>query len=119
MNYYEKEHICTPETCPFGDAYYVSAIDDLKNHFLMAGPYSSHTEALSHLNEALKIADSKDGRAWFMSWGTLRLLDGTQPVGRLQKAGLMPVDPVAEKQIKEARFQKAIKLAEALCARTP
>jgi hypothetical protein len=67
------EHVCTPETCPQG-RYFVTAIDAGATHY-MAGPYPEHAAALADVDKALKIADKHDGRAWFMSWGTVRMVD--------------------------------------------
>lgn len=64
-------HTCTPESCPPGDSYFISAVDG-NHHFYMAGPYQTHAEALANVNRALEIARKHDGRAWFMSWGTCR-----------------------------------------------
>ncbi len=82
------DHVCIPESCPEPGKYFVSAADAGKV-WLMAGPYLTHKEALSKVDAALKIADKHDGRAWFMSWGTVRMPDDTSEIGRLQKAGLL------------------------------
>lgn len=49
--------------------YYVSAIDG-RRRYLIAGPYPTHSEALARVNPVLHEADRRDGRAWFMAWGT-------------------------------------------------
>lgn len=49
--------------------FYVSAIDGRRRH-LVAGPYPTHAEALALVDMVLKLADSRDPRAWFMAWGT-------------------------------------------------
>jgi len=67
------DHVCTPETCPQG-RYFVTAIDAGATHY-MAGPYPEHTAALADVDKALKIADKHDPRAWFMCWGTARIID--------------------------------------------
>ena len=82
------EHICTTETCPETGGYYVSAIDAGRT-FLMAGPYQTHAAALADVNKALRIADKHDGRAWFMSWGTVQKIDGDLKPGSLNKYGLL------------------------------
>ena len=49
--------------------YYVSAIDGRKKH-LVAGPYGTHEHALARVKPVRAYADSVDGRAHFMAWGT-------------------------------------------------
>lgn len=86
------EHICNSESCPTG-RYFVTAMDAGKT-FYMSGPYSSHVAALADVDKALKIADKHDGRAWFMSWGTVRITDDSyRPnlVGTLNKAKLLEI----------------------------
>jgi hypothetical protein len=86
----DAKHICSPESCPTG-RYFVTAVDAGKTHF-MAGPYTEHSAALADVQKALKIADKHDGRAWFMSWGTVRLTDDSYRVGMvgtLNKHGLI------------------------------
>jgi hypothetical protein len=83
-------HTCTSDSCPDTGSYYVSATD-AGTVWLMAGPYQTHCDALAQVDHALKLADKHDnsGRAWFMGWGTVRMKDGTNRAGRLQRAGLM------------------------------
>lgn len=81
------DHICTPETCPTGK-YFVTALDGPNLHY-MAGPYAEHAAALSDVDKALKIANKYDGRAWFMSWGTVRLLEDSERIGQLNKLSLI------------------------------
>jgi len=83
-------HTCTAETCPESGGYYVSAVDG-PNWWKMAGPYPNHAAALADVNLARDLANKHDrsGRAWFMSWGTVRVENGTEP-GNLNRAGLMP-----------------------------
>ena len=57
------------ETAPPRAFYYVSAIDDTKR-YLVAGPYTSHTDAAAKVDHVRAEADKLDGRAWFMAWGT-------------------------------------------------
>ena len=83
-----KEHVCTPETCPEPGAYYVTCVDG-NSYWKMSGPYISHRAALDDVDRALRITCKSDGRAWFMSWGTTRMIDETTEPGRLQKAGLI------------------------------
>lgn len=66
-------HICTPESCPEGANYYVTAIDGQTAYF-MAGPYTTHTEALGLVDRARTIACERDpsGRGDFMAWGTAK-----------------------------------------------
>lgn len=75
----------TPDTAP--GPYYVSAVDAGRT-FLMAGPYDFHGSALADVDRALRIANERDGRAWFMSWGTVRV-EGCEQRGRLNELGLM------------------------------
>ena len=83
----QHEHVCTPETCPTGQCF-VTALDGPALHF-MAGPYPEHAQALADVDKALKIADAHDGRAWFMSWGTVRYKEPTDRIGQLNKFGLI------------------------------
>lgn len=82
------EHVCSPESCPEPGKYFVTAQDAGKIHF-MAGPYTTHAEALEKCHPALMIADKHDGRAWFMSWGTVRLTDDSPRIGTLNKNNLI------------------------------
>lgn len=54
----------TPRAC-----YYVSAIDGSKR-YLVAGPYPTHEQALAKVEQVRREAYERDGRAWFMAWGT-------------------------------------------------
>jgi hypothetical protein len=84
----DEAHVCTPETCPEPGAYYVSAVDGPK-WWKMAGPYSTHSEALQNVDRARKIANRYDGRAWYMGWGTVRMKDGCTEPGNLNKHNLI------------------------------
>lgn len=75
----------TPDTRP--GPYYVSAIDAGKT-YTMAGPYADHASALADVDRARDIASDHDGRAWFMSWGTVRI-EGSDRVGNLNKHGMI------------------------------
>jgi len=86
-----SEHVCTPETCPEGSKYYVTAIDAGKTYF-MAGPYNTHIEALNNVDKSLQVADKHDGRAWFMAWGTVQMKSYCAIVGSLNKAGFISSD---------------------------
>lgn len=83
-------HICTAESCPSPGSYYVSALDE-RGHYIMAGPYATHSAALADVALAQLIASryGSDGSkgAW-MRWGTLRYPDGNAEPGRLNKHGL-------------------------------
>lgn len=83
-----EPHVCTPETCPATGGYYVTAVDAGQVYY-MAGPYQTHAEALALVDKALNIADKRDGRAWFMSWGTSRRRDEYREPGSLNKHGLL------------------------------
>ena len=82
-------HVCSAESCPEPGNYYVSAVDG-PNWWKMAGPYRNHASALADVNRARDLADKHDrsGRAWFMSWGTVRVENETGP-GNLNRAGLI------------------------------
>lgn len=67
--------------------YYVSAIDGTQVH-LIAGPYATHRAALDDVQRACHIASDANGRAWFMSWGTVRI-EGCTRVGVLNERGLI------------------------------
>src|SRR5579863_2154582 len=84
-------HVCTPESCPETGGYYVSAVDG-PDYWKMAGPYQTHAAALADVDRVMKLTDKYDrsGRAWFMSWGTIRVENGTEP-GNLNRAGLLPL----------------------------
>lgn len=75
----------SPDTRP--GPYYVTAID-AGRVFLMAGPYSTHPEALADVDRARDIANTHDGRAWFMAWGTSRI-EGSEKTGSLNRHGLI------------------------------
>lgn len=81
-------HICTAETCPAG-FYYITAVDGALFYW-MAGPYSTHAEALADVLRARELADENDPRAWFMAWGTARS-DRDRGSGSLNRAGLLAV----------------------------
>ena len=49
--------------------YFVSAVDGTRKH-LVAGPYSTMTEAEDRVSAVRRIAEANDGRASFMMWGT-------------------------------------------------
>lgn len=57
------------DTSPDHNFFYVSAIDGPR-HFLMAGPYDDHDTAKNMVDKVRDYAADKDGRAWFMAWGT-------------------------------------------------
>lgn len=80
-------HVCTEETCPRG-TYYVTAVDG-PSWWRMAGPYDTHQEALADVERCLQVANKHDGRAWFMSWGTIRDKTENRAPGNLNKAGVL------------------------------
>jgi hypothetical protein len=65
------DHICTPESCPDGANYFVTAIDG-PTFYYMAGPYKTHRAALDQVEPARKIACDRDGKGHFMGWGTVK-----------------------------------------------
>jgi hypothetical protein len=81
-------HVCTPESCPSPGAYYVTCIDS-GSFWKMSGPYPTHAAALADVDKVLAIVNKRDPRAWFMSWGTLLMKDGTIEPGACQKAGVL------------------------------
>lgn len=83
----QTQHVCTLTDCPTGK-YFVTALDGDRLHY-MAGPYPSHVLALADVDKALRIADKHDGRAWFMSWGTVRMIEETERIGTLNKHNLI------------------------------
>lgn len=85
-----SEHACTPESCPEPSSYFVTAVDGNRVHY-MAGPYQTHSESLADVDKARNLANKHDssGRAWFMSWGTVRMREESNRVGSLNKAKLI------------------------------
>lgn len=81
-------HICNEIDCPSIGGYYVTAIDAGQVYY-MAGPYDTHAEVLALVDKALHIANERDGRAWFMGWGTSRRKDDYRKPGTLNKYGLI------------------------------
>lgn len=84
-----------PSACDGGDAcqcapgkYFVGCVKDSR-YYLMAGPYATHQQAEADRNRALEVADRVDGRAWFLSWGVVRLADDAERTGRLNELGLL------------------------------
>jgi hypothetical protein len=68
--------------------YYVSAIDGGTVH-RMAGPFPTHAESLELVKPVREFAESHDGRAHFMGWGTIRLpLMQDPPPGNLDRLGV-------------------------------
>jgi hypothetical protein len=84
----QTAHICDSSSCPEPGKYFVTALD-VGKVFYMAGPYTTHAAALAQVNTALDIAHKHDGRAWFMSWGTVRVQDDSSMVGVLNKHNLI------------------------------
>lgn len=81
-----NEHVCTPEDCPVGANYFVTCADAGRVWY-MAGPYSSHKEALANVAKAREIGVKNNEWSWFYSWGTVRS-DRTQ-AGSITAAGLL------------------------------
>lgn len=84
----QSDHVCNANDCPEAGGYYVSCTD-AGQVWLMAGPFQSHSEALSIQDKALHIANDIDGRAWFMAWGTCRVKEGELKPGVLNKHSLL------------------------------
>ena len=55
--------------------YYVSAIDG-NRYALILGPFPTHQEALDNVDRAWKKAEEVDPRAFWWSFGTLRMNNG-------------------------------------------
>ncbi len=70
--------------------FYVTAIDSGAGgrYYVMSGPYKTHDAALADVEKCRDIAYQHDGRAWFMAWGTARIVDRGAK-GRLNLAGLV------------------------------
>lgn len=81
-----SEHICTPDLCPDGDNYFVTATDA---GFLwyMAGPYPTHREALAAVDPARAIGYANNPWSHFFAWGTVSSTR-TEP-GSITKARLL------------------------------
>lgn len=75
----------SPDTKP--GPYFVSATD-AGTYWLMAGPYADHAAALADIDRARDVACFHDGRAKFMSWGTIRAQESAM-IGALNQAGLL------------------------------
>lgn len=73
--------------CELGN-YYVSCVDS-GDSWIMAGPYPTHSAARADKDRVLKIADSIDGRAWFMSWGVVRMANDYTEPGKMNTLGLV------------------------------
>lgn len=70
-----------------GAAYYVSCRRDDGKHALLAGPYPEHSDALARLNRVNRLAqDSGDPMACWYAYGTLAVLAGKRPEGKLNGA---------------------------------
>lgn len=85
----DHAHVCTQESCPDDARYYVSCVDDNLSIYPMAGPYPTHAEALADVQKAMRAATAVDPKAWWMSWGTFRKLEGKLTPGILNKHGLL------------------------------
>lgn len=83
------EHICTPESCPEGANYFVTAVEGSRVVYWMAGPYSTHQRALEMVEVCRDIADvvESDPRGAFMSWGTTK--SSRSKPGSLTRLGLL------------------------------
>jgi hypothetical protein len=73
--------------CSTGN-YYVHCVDGPQS-WVMAGPYPTHKAAHVDKERVLRIADDIDGRAWFMSWGIVRMADNYVKPGRMNTLGLL------------------------------
>lgn len=58
--------------------YFVTAVDGRRTAFLL-GPYRTHEEALSHVDEGKRLACAADERAWFYLYGTASTERGAVP----------------------------------------
>ena len=94
------------QPCPCGENFfhehganfYVSVVDAGRTG-LLAGPYTTHAEALRHLDPTRDIACRVQDRAWFYSFGTLAMKDGYRKPGLLN-------DLLAEEYAKQATSEQ-------------
>lgn len=81
------EHICTPEECLEPGFYYVTVMD-AGTYYKMAGPYSTHQDALGIVKTARELTGKHGGSKGlymeaFGGWGTIRLLNDHPRAGEL------------------------------------
>lgn len=86
------EHVCTPAECPEPGFYYVTVID-AGCYWKMAGPYSTHQEALAAVGMVRRLTGACGGSKGlymkaFGGWGTTRSMDAGEP-GVLNAKGLL------------------------------
>lgn len=79
------------DNCPCREAhkgetggYYVSAVDG-PSSWLLLGPFDSHPDALSRVNEVRLFAEKHEPRAVFYAFGTVRAKDGYRAPGSANK----------------------------------
>lgn len=61
--------------------YYVSARDGPTTFWLLAGPFATHAEALALVERTRQVACEDEPRAFWYSFGTCRMKDGTTKPG--------------------------------------
>ena len=67
-----------------GSGFYVS-VQDAGKTGLLAGPFTTHAEALRHVEDVREAAYKADSRAHFYAFGTLAIKDGERKPGILNK----------------------------------
>ena len=82
--YYRHRAGPTQELDPDPGNYYVSAID-CGRYALILGPFPTHQEALDNVDRAWAKAEELDPRAFWWSFGTLRINDSSTKPGVLNK----------------------------------
>lgn len=65
-------------------SYYVSVVDGGRFNVL-AGPYGTHKEAIAMVDPTRAIANELDARSHFYGFGTVRMKDGYNKPGMLNK----------------------------------
>jgi hypothetical protein len=75
----------TPDTAP--GPYYVSVLREGGDCRLLSGPYTDHQAALAMVRKATDIAQQIDCKAVWYAFGTVRMKDGYEAPGILQKIG--------------------------------
>ena len=75
-----SEDIQAPDTAP--GPYYVSIVDGGRL-CLALGPFRTHAPAIAAVSPVRTYCNRMDGRCHFMTFGTVRVTDGTDTPGRL------------------------------------
>ena len=90
-----REALTQPNPCDGGAActcepgnYYVSAVDG-NTHWLVAGPYKTHSEAQSLRRREQDISEEHDPRSFWWSWGVCNIHDSDARPGILNQHNLI------------------------------